>query len=91
MITLPVFMPVIYTLGFDPVWFAVIFLLNIEMAATTPPFGLGLFVMKGVAPKGTTMGDIIRSAVPFLLLDVVAIAVIIVFPGTALWLVETMH
>lgn len=91
MITLPVFMPVIYTLKFDPVWFAVIFLLNIEMASTTPPFGLGLFVMKGVAPKGTTMGDIIRSAVPFLVLDVVAIAVIIIFPGTALWLVETMR
>jgi tripartite ATP-independent transporter DctM subunit len=91
MITLPVFMPVVYALEFEPVWFAVIYLLNMEMASTTPPFGLALFVMKGVAPKGTTMADIWSAAMPFLLLDVLAMAIIIIFPQTALWLVQMMH
>ena len=90
MITLPIFMPVVYALDFEPVWFAVIYLLNMEMASTTPPFGLALFVMKGVAPKGTTMADICRAAVPFLLLDAIGMALIIIFPQMALWLVQTM-
>ncbi len=91
MITIPVFMPVILTLGFDPVWFAVIYLLNIEMATTTPPFGLSLFVMKSVAPPDTTMGDVYRGAVPFLYCDVIAIALIIAFPLIALWLPDIMR
>lgn len=86
MITLPVFVPTIVVLGFDPVWFAVLILLNIEMAMTTPPFGINLFVMKGVAPRDTTMGDIYRAALPFLGCDLVAMALIIAFPAVALWL-----
>jgi len=91
MITLPIFVPVILTLGFDPVWFAVIFLLNIEMAGTSPPFGLGLFVMKGVAPPDTTMGDIYRAALPFLGCDLIAMALIIAFPELTLWLPGLMR
>lgn len=91
MITLPTFVPVILTLGFDPVWFAVIFLLNIEMAGTSPPFGLGLFVMKGVAPPDTTMGDIYRAALPFLGCDLIAMVFIIAFPELTLWLPRLMH
>jgi len=86
MITLPVFMPVIEALNFDPVWFGTIFLLNIEMGLMSPPFGMSLFVMKGVAPLDTTMGDIYKAALPFLYLDVIAMALIIVFPSIALWL-----
>jgi tripartite ATP-independent transporter DctM subunit len=86
LITLPVFVPSIKGLGFDPVWFAVLMLLNIEMAMLTPPFGIGLFVMKGVAPKDTTMVDIYRAALPFLGLDAIALCLIIVFPAIALWL-----
>ena len=91
MITLPVFMPLIKVLGFDPVWFAVIYLINIELGAMTPPFGLGLFVMKGVAPKGTTMAEIISSSFPFLFMNIAMMATIMIFPDTALWLVRTMH
>jgi len=58
MITLPIFMPVVTALGFHPVWFGVLYLLNMEIASTSPPFGMSLFVMKGVAPENTTMGDI---------------------------------
>lgn len=91
MITLPIFVPVVISLGFDPVWFAVIFLLNIEMAGTSPPFGLGLFVMKGVAPPDTTMGDIYRAALPFLGCDLIAMALILAFPALTLWLPGLMH
>jgi len=91
MITLPIFVPVIITLGFNPAWFAVIFLLNIEMATTSPPYGLSLFVMRGVAPPDTTMGDIYRAALPFLYCDAVAMALLIAFPAMALWLPGLMH
>lgn len=91
MITLPIFMPVIISLGFDPVWFGVIFLLNIEMAQTTPPYGMNLFVMKGVSPQGTTMGEIWVAAVPFLFLDSLLMILIIAFPNIALWLPGIMR
>ena len=87
MITLPIFVPIIVNLNFDAVWFATLFLINVEMAATTPPFGLNLYVMKGVVHGSTTtMGDIIVAAIPFLLCDIVAIVLVMAFPSLALWL-----
>lgn len=86
MITLPIFIPVIESLGFDPIWFSVIFLINIEMAGTSPPFGMSLFVMKGVTDDDTSMGDIYKAALPFVGLDIIAMAVIMYFPIIALWL-----
>ncbi|MFC2067609.1 TRAP transporter large permease subunit [Chloroflexota bacterium] len=86
MITLPVFVPVIHTLGFDPVWFAVMFLLNVVMAVISPPFGLDLFVMQGVAPADTTMGDIYKAGLPFLGCDLIVMVLIIAFPQLVLWL-----
>jgi len=91
LICLPIYMPVVNALGFNPVWFGVLFLLNLEMAATTPPFGLTLFVMKGVAPRDTTMGDIYRAGLPFLSCDAIVMALIIAFPIIALWLPGLMH
>jgi tripartite ATP-independent transporter DctM subunit len=91
MIVLPIFVPVVISLGFSPVWFAVIFLLNIEMAGTSPPFGLCLFVMKGVAPQGTTIGDIYRAALPFLGCDLIVMVLLISFPNLALWLPRVMY
>ncbi|MFC1868407.1 TRAP transporter large permease subunit [Thermodesulfobacteriota bacterium] len=91
MITLPIFMPVVLALGFDPLWFGVIYLLNMEMATTTPPFGLSLFVMKGVAPLDTTMGDIYRAAIPFLTCDVIAMLLIMFFPSITLSLPRLMN
>lgn len=86
MVTLPIFMPIVEKLAFNPLWFGAIMLLNMEMATTSPPFGLVLFVMKGVAPPGTTMGDIYKAGLPFLACDAVAMALIVVFPGLVLWL-----
>ena len=65
-------------------------LLNLEIAFTSPPFGLLLFVMKGVAPEGTSMGDIYRAALPFIFCDVVVIALIVAFPTIALLLPSLM-
>ena len=86
MVAIPIFMPIINALHFNPLWFALIMLINMEMANTTPPFGLLLFVMKGAAPKGTTMGDIYRAGVPFLLCDAAVMGLIMAFPGIALYL-----
>ncbi|MFC1816074.1 TRAP transporter large permease subunit [Thermodesulfobacteriota bacterium] len=86
MITLPIYMPVINALGFNPVWFGVLMLLNIEMAFTTPPFGMLLFVMKGVAPPGTTMRDIYLAALPFLACDAVVLGLLLAFPNLTLLL-----
>lgn len=80
MITIPIYMPVIAVLGFDPIWFAILMLLNLEMAMSTPPFGILLFVMKGVAPEGTKMNSIIAAALPFLICDLILMIILIVFP-----------
>ena len=69
LITLPIFIPIVIQFGFDPIWFAAMYLGAIETGATSPPFGAALFVMKGVAPKGTTMGDIYGAAIPFVICD----------------------
>lgn len=86
MITLPIFMPVVIGLGFNPIWFAVLYLINVEMSTTTPPFGLNLYVMKGVVSKETTMGEIILAALPYLFCDTIAMALVMTFPSLALWL-----
>ncbi|OPY86302.1 MAG: Sialic acid TRAP transporter permease protein SiaT [Smithella sp. PtaU1.Bin162] len=86
MICTPVFVPVITSLGFDPLWFGVLFVMNMEMGYLTPPFGFNLFYMKAIAPAGTTMGDIYRSIVPFVILQGVGLIIVILFPQIALWL-----
>ena len=86
MITTPIFVPVIVALGFDPIWFGVLFIINMEMGYLTPPFGFNLFYMKSIVPKSITMGDIYRSIFPFLLVMVACMAIIIAFPEIALWL-----
>ncbi len=90
MITIPLFVPILTALGFNLVWFAVIMLINLTMAEISPPFGLSLFVMKGVASPSTTMGDIYRASFPFVGLSAAAIALIIAFPHIALWLPSIM-
>jgi tripartite ATP-independent transporter DctM subunit len=90
MITLPIFMPVILSLNLDPVWFGAMFLLNMEMAAISPPFGLTLFVMKGVAGHDTTMGEVYRAGIPFLGLNLVVMALMLFFPIVTQWLPSMM-
>ena len=89
MVTMPIFMPIVLVLGFDPVWFGLITLINMEIASTTPPVGIGLFVMKTVAPE-TKMSDIYKAGLPFLGCDLATVILIMVFPFLALWLPSLM-
>tara|TARA_Y100000589_G_scaffold145364_1_gene139076 strand:- start:4373 stop:5683 length:1311 start_codon:yes stop_codon:yes gene_type:complete len=86
LITLPVFMPIVKSLGFDPVWFGILFVINMEIGYMTPPFGFNLFYLKGVVPPGITMKDIYTSVIPFVLIEIVAIGIIMAFPEIATWL-----
>jgi len=91
LLTAPIFFPLAKTLGFDLTWFGLIMLLALEIGYTTPPFGLLLFVMKGVAPPGTTMRDIYLAGLPFIACVFLLIALIIVFPPIATWLPNLSH
>jgi tripartite ATP-independent transporter DctM subunit len=90
MICTPVFVPVIKSLGFDPLWFGVLFIMNMEMGYLTPPFGFNLFYMKAIAPPGITMSDIYRSIFPFVILQGVGLAIVVIFPEIALWFPRRM-
>jgi len=85
LITVPVFMPIVAKLGLDPIWFAVILLVNLALAGITPPFGLQLFVMKGVRPT-LKMSDIYVAAVPIIFLQVLVIGLMMAFPPLSTWL-----
>lgn len=90
LLTTPIYVPIITYLGFDPIWFGILFTVNMEMAYITPPFGFNLFYMKGIAPDGVTMGDIYRSIIPFVLLQAICLAIVMIFPQLALWLPSLM-
>ena len=86
MLTIPVFIPLAQALNFDLVWFGIILLMGIEMSGTTPPFGMLLFVMLGVAPPGTTLWQAARAAAPFLICDLILVGLLVIFPSLALYL-----
>ena len=86
LITIPIFMPIVTALNFDPIWFAVIMMVNLEMGNMTPPFGMLIFVMQGVTPKDVTYEQIVRATVPYMLFDILVMAMIMVWPQIALWL-----
>ena len=90
LITVPIFFPLAHALGFDLIWYGLFVLITIEMAGTTPPFGLLLYVMLGVAPKGTTLVQVAKAAFPFLVCDAILILILVVFPDLAMWLPSLM-
>ena len=90
LITVPIFFPLAQQLGFDLIWFGLFVLMTFEMAGTTPPFGLLLYVMLGVAPRGTTMFQVASAAFPFLICDAILILMMVAWPGIALWLPSLM-
>lgn len=85
-ITVPLFVPIVRGLGYDTTWFAVLFILSMQSAYLTPPFGYNLFYMRSVAPKEITIVDIYWSAIPFVLLQIFGLALVVAFPQIALWL-----
>lgn len=90
LITVPIFYPIATQLGYDPVWFSLIVLIALEMSATTPPFGLLLFIMMGMV-KGTTLGQVAGAAAPFLLCDLILVIILVMVPGLALYLPSLMQ
>jgi len=91
MLTLPIFMPLASSYGFDPIWFGVIMLLALELSLATPPFGLLLFVMVGVSPPGTTIGQVAWAAAPYIACTLLLVVILAIFPGLALWLPGLMR
>ena len=86
MLTLPVFMPLAASHGFDPVWFGVVILLSLELSTMTPPFGLLLFVMLGIAPPGTSLTTIARAVAPYIAFGFILLVLLVLFPQLALFL-----
>jgi tripartite ATP-independent transporter DctM subunit len=86
----PIFMPIAVSLGFDPLWFCIVFLLNMQIAYLTPPFGWSLFLMKGVAPPEITTADIWRSVPPFIVIQLLILVLTMLVPQIALWLPSQM-
>lgn len=89
LITVPIFYPIATQLGYDPVWFSLIILMALEMSATTPPFGLLLFIMMGMV-RGTTLWQVAGAAAPFLLCDLILVIILVLVPGMALYLPSLM-
>ncbi len=90
LITVPIFFPLAETMGFDLIWFGLFVLITLEMAGTTPPFGLLLYVMLGVAPRGTSLMQVASAAFPFLICDTLLLLILIAFPDLALFLPDLM-
>jgi len=91
MITLPFFIPLAQTVGVDLLWFGVLILVAMEISFTTPPFGLLIYVMKGVAPKDITLRQVYMAALPFIALEIMVLALLIGFPSIATWLPTIMR
>ncbi len=90
-IVAPLYIPLVGALGFDLIWYGVLYTITTQVAYMTPPFGYNLFLMRAMSPPEITLGDIYRSILPFVLVMVLALTLVMVFPQIALWLPETVY
>lgn len=90
-ITVPIFAPVVVGLGFDPIWFGILFVINIQIYFLSPPFGPACFWLKSVAPPEITLQNIFWAVLPFIGLQIIGLALVMMFPQIALFLPELMH
>jgi tripartite ATP-independent transporter DctM subunit len=86
LLTMPIFVPIVTAMGYDPVWFGVLFCLNMQVSYLSPPFGPAAFYLKGVAPEDVSLNEIFSAVWPFIGLQLVVLAVVMLLPGVALWL-----
>jgi TRAP-type mannitol/chloroaromatic compound transport system permease large subunit len=89
-IVAPLYVPLIIALGFDPIWYGVLYTITCQIAYMTPPFGYNLFLMRAMAPKEITLIDIYRSIIPFVLVMLFGLVIMMMFPQIALWLPTTI-
>ena len=87
-IVAPLYVPLIIALGFDPIWYGVLYTITCQIAYMTPPFGYNLFLMRAMAPKEITLADIYRSIIPFVLVMTFGLAIVMIFPEIATYLPE---
>jgi tripartite ATP-independent transporter DctM subunit len=85
-IVAPLYVPLIIELGYNPIWYGILYTITCQIAYLTPPFGYNLFLMKAMAPKEVTLADIYRSIIPFVLVMIVGLIIVMLFPQIALWL-----
>jgi tripartite ATP-independent transporter DctM subunit len=86
LLTMPIFVPIVTSLGYDPVWFGVLFCMNMQISYLSPPFGPACFYLKSVAPPGVELGEIFRAMWPFIGLQALGLTIVLLFPAVALWL-----
>jgi tripartite ATP-independent transporter DctM subunit len=91
LLTMPIFVPVVIALGYSPIWFGILFCMNMQISYLTPPFGPAAFYLKGVAPEGINLSDIYRALWPFIGLQAIGLAIVLFFPEVALWLPEVLR
>ncbi len=91
LITLPVVFPVITALKYDPIWFGVLVVKFVELGQITPPFGVNVYVIKGVSPPDVSLEDVFRGTFPFLIAEFVSLAILVAFPSISLWLPNAMR
>jgi tripartite ATP-independent transporter DctM subunit len=91
LLTMPIFVPVVITLGYSPIWFGILFCMNMQISYLTPPFGPAAFYLKGVAPPGIELGHIYNAMWPFIALQACGLALVLLFPEIALWLPEQLQ
>jgi tripartite ATP-independent transporter DctM subunit len=90
-IVAPLYIPLVKALGFDLVWYGVLYTITCQIAYITPPFGYNLFLMRAMAPKDITLGDIYRSIIPFVVVMITGLALVTAFPQIALWLPQAVY
>ena len=86
LLTLPIFVPIVVQLGYDPIWFGILFAVNMQVSYLTPPFGPAAFYLKSVAPPNITLGNIYGALLPFIVLQLFVLAILLFFPGIATWM-----
>ena len=87
-LTMPIFVPIIVGLGFDPVWFGVLFCMNMQVSFLSPPFAPAAFILKSVAPPDVTIQEIFGAVWPFIILQILTLTIVAIFPQISLWLVR---
>ncbi|MEP4574714.1 TRAP transporter large permease subunit [Marinobacter sp.] len=90
LLTMPIFVPVVESLGMDPIWFGILFTMNMQVSYLTPPFGPAAFYLKAVAPEGVSLSDIFRGVIPFIGLQLIGLSLVLFFPQIAMWLPSLM-
>jgi tripartite ATP-independent transporter DctM subunit len=88
MLTLPIFVPIIKELGYDPIWFGILFCVNMQVSFLSPPFGPAAFYLKGVAPPGIELPHIFKAVLPFIALQVIVLMLLLFIPDLAMWILR---